>query len=295
MKTARLIAAIATLCLAACATAPEEQLRIYGDRLFVPAAINGVETEALLDSGAEMSLIDAEFARSLSLVAAGTETARGTGGTQEVGFVQDVDIVAGGVELGGRTVAVLDLRDISERVVGRPVTAIIGRELFDAGRFRLDIERGQFHPVSDQARPPGVRVPLTEHAGIMQFPIRIDDADPIPADFDLGNGNEPLIGLDYARRNGLLADERIIGEREGGGIGGPVSRKLVRLGSVTIAGETFQDVVAAIDPTENAVPANIGVSLLRRFVMTIDFGDGALWLAPRKPGQETPGASSPAR
>ena len=37
-------------------------LAVRGDRLFIPARINGVETEAVLDSAAEVTVLDDEFA-----------------------------------------------------------------------------------------------------------------------------------------------------------------------------------------------------------------------------------------
>lgn len=40
-------------------------LRVTGDRLFIPIEINSVHAEALLDSAAEMTLIDASFAKRL--------------------------------------------------------------------------------------------------------------------------------------------------------------------------------------------------------------------------------------
>jgi len=259
------------------------ELRVAGDRLFVKVEINGHKTEALLDSGAEMSLIDAAFARELSLVAVGTETARGTGGTQEVSFVENVDIVAAGVNLNDRTVVVLDLSGISERLVGEQVNAIVGRDLFDSGRFFLDIEGRKFSRVENGDEPQGIRLPLTENMGIMQIPITVEGLEEVQADFDLGNGSELLVGHSYAMNNGLLAAGRVVGTKEGGGIGGSVTRDLIELETVTVAGVTIESVGAAIDSTEDATAANVGVSVLRNFVMTIDFAEKAVWLARREP------------
>ncbi len=67
------LAGTAGMVLATQACAPEEtrapeaeasppSLIVRGDRLFVPVRINGAETEAVLDSGAEMSFADKAFA-----------------------------------------------------------------------------------------------------------------------------------------------------------------------------------------------------------------------------------------
>ncbi len=269
--------------LGACAVESPHQLRVEGDRLFVAVKVNGYATEALLDSGAEMSLIDAGLARQLSLTAVGTETARGTGGTQEVSFVENVNIEVAGIDLAGRTVAVLDLSDISKRLVGERVNMIVGRELFDSGRFFLDVEGGQFSKVEADDEPSGVRLPLTENKGIMQIPIAIEDLAAVNADFDLGNGSEMLVGRNYAESNGLLASGRVVASRAGGGIGGEVTRDLIELNSVTIANSPFQNVIAAVDASGDAQGANIGVSLLRNFAMTIDFPEKSVWMTPKDP------------
>lgn len=278
METGSRAGVLLAALLATSAIACPPELRVSGDRLFLPVTVNGIETEALLDSGAEMTLLDAGFARRTGFALEGSETIRGTGGSDEVSFAQGADLRTVGVSLEDRTVAVLDLGDISERLVGEPVHAIVGRELFDSGRFYLDIGKRQFCRIDREAEPAGARLRLAEHRGIMQFPVVIEDLEPVQADFDLGNGSEVLIGRDYALANGLLDPGRFVGRSMGGGIGGAVSRDLVRLDKITVAGVPFTGVIAAVDPTGNAAAANIGVAILRNFTMTIDFPQQAVWL-----------------
>ncbi|MEQ1932103.1 MAG: hypothetical protein ABL957_16445 [Parvularculaceae bacterium] len=68
----QILAAVLPLLLVACASAPgDPSLIVRGDRLFVPIEINGIATEALLDSAAEATFVDAAFAREISLATAG--------------------------------------------------------------------------------------------------------------------------------------------------------------------------------------------------------------------------------
>lgn len=263
------------------APAEAASLIVRGDRLFIPARINGVETQALLDSGAEISFVDTAFAEQIGLVAVGTQTARGTGGEQQASFAKGVTLEAAGIRLEDRVVAVLDLSDIAERLIGAPLTLVIGRELFGAARFSIDIENGEIKTVSRDVAPKGVRLAMETHKGIQTFPVSVEGGAPAQADFDLGNGSEVLIGGDYADRTGLSAPERIVRRTKGGGIGGEIERDIVVLKELEIAGETFRDIEAAIDRTENAADVNIGVRLLRHFRMTVDFAENSLWLEPR--------------
>lgn len=257
-------------------------LIVRGDRLFVAARINGVETtDALLDSGAEMSFLDKSFAEQVGLVTAGSETARGTGGEEEVTFAEGVTIEAAGLTLENQTVAVLDLSDISSRVVGYPVSIVVGREIFDAARLKVDIEASSIEAIARDADPVGVMLPMETHKGLQTIPASVEGGEPVQADFDLGNGNDVLIGADYAERVGLSAPERIVGQKAGGGIGGEVMRDMIVLRELEIAGVTFHDVPAAIDRTDTAADLNVGVRILRKFVITTDFSQNAVWLQER--------------
>ncbi|MCP2936443.1 aspartyl protease family protein, partial [Salmonella enterica subsp. enterica serovar Typhimurium] len=55
-------------------------LTVHGDRLFIPARLNGVETEAVLDSGAEVTVLDDGFASRIGAGEGKAVTARGSGG-----------------------------------------------------------------------------------------------------------------------------------------------------------------------------------------------------------------------
>src|SRR5687768_6441866 len=92
---------LAALALAACVPTLHEPyeaglepgLDIVDNRLFVPAVVNGQATSALLDSAAEMTIVDDDFARRLVLATTGSATAHGSGAaSMEASFAEDVDI-----------------------------------------------------------------------------------------------------------------------------------------------------------------------------------------------------------
>ena len=281
---------LAALTLAGCATfsepnerGPEAGLEIVNNRLFVPTLVNGLATEALLDSAAEMTILDDDFARRLSLVATGTATAHGSGeAAMEARFVDNVDIGMGGIQLRGARVAVLDLGEMSRRLAGRRVDLIVGRDLFDAGRLRVDIEGRMVTALAPGEAVSGEQLPLGNHRGLPTIPASVEDHEPVQAVFDTGNGSEVLIGHDYAERIGLTSPERIVERRSGGGLGGALERDIVVLRNLRVAGREFHDVRAAIDPGETASDLNIGTSILREFVITTDFPGQAVWLEPRE-------------
>jgi predicted aspartyl protease len=256
-------------------------LELFNNRPFVTVEVNGHRTVALLDSAAELTLVDNDLAARLGLSAAEQVTAHGSGANALAATLANpstASIRFGTWSLTGPT-AILDLDEVSGRLIGRHVDLILGRELFDANVVRIDLQR---RTVAIGTRPGrrGVRLPLGEHRGTPTVPAAVEGHEAVRAVFDTGNGSLVMVGAAYARRIGLTG-ARIIGHEEGGGLGGAVLRDIVVLRSLTLAGRTFRNVRAAIDPGETASDLNIGTSILRHFLITADFPRHAIWLEPR--------------
>lgn len=266
-------AIIAAILLTTSAAAAAEPLTFHNGRLFIRATINQVATEALLDSGAEGSIVDPALAARAKFAQGTAQTIKGSGGAAPARVVEGVTINALGVELHPEAVIVLDLSDLSTRLIKRPTQAIMGRELFDSARLQIDIANGQIAVASRDKPPPGRELPLVAHAGIESIPV-VANGIAAQADFDLGNGSEVMISRTFAKKLKL----KIIGQKSGGGIGGALDRDLVRLKTLEVAGTRFRDVVAAIDDQPSHNDLNIGTSILKSFLITADFKGRAVWL-----------------
>lgn len=266
--------ALALALLLACAgPALAEPLLVHDGRLFISAKVNGVATEALLDSGAEASLIDTSLAAEAKLPEGQAISIRGSGGSAAARFVAGVPIEALGVTVQGEGIVVMDLTDLSQRLIKRPTRAIVGRELFDAARLRIDLNGGTIDVASRSEAPPGKKLVLTAHAGIESIPVTVNEVAG-QAEFDLGNGSEPTISRALVKRLGL----RIIGQKAGGGIGGEINRDLVQIDRLEVGGVSFANVTAAVDDQSSANDMNIGTSILRHYMITTDFKQRAVWL-----------------
>ena len=263
------------------ATTTPETLIVRGNRLFLPVSINGVAAEAVLDSAAEMTIVDSALAGKLRLKLTGDEAIKGSGGETRTRFANNVRLAAAGLTLPDLSVAVIDLSDLSKRLVGSHVELILGREFFDAGRWLIDIDGGSIHLADSADRPPGQRYALTSARGIESLPVKVEGVS-AQADVDLGNGSEVLIGKSFAEQHGLLKPERIIEQKTGGGLGGKVDRQIIVLQTLEVGGVTFDNVRAAIDTQDSAGEVNLGPGILRRFGLLIDFSQHAIWLEPRR-------------
>lgn len=266
---------LAAALLASTTPLAAEPLIFHNGRLFIPANVNQVPTEALLDSGAEATIVDPTLAATAKLPPGQAQVIKGSGGSAPARIVEGVTLKALGLELHPEAVVVLDLADLSARLIKRPTQAIIGRELFDAARLRIDIRNGMIAVVDKAQTPPGRKLPLKGHAGIEGIPVSADGL-AAEAEFDLGNGSDVMISRDLAKKLNL----KIIGKKAGGGVGGALQRDVVRLGTLEVAGRKFRNVISTIDDQPNHNDLNIGTAILKNFLITTDFKDRAVWLDP---------------
>jgi predicted aspartyl protease len=252
-----------------------------GGRLLVTVRVNQVPVEALLDSAAEMSFIDPALARRLKLSAAAAVAAQGSGAQAvDAGLVSGVRLEAFGLTLSDQTMAITDLADVGARLLHRRIDMILGREVFDAARLQIDIAHHRLRVVSGTGEPRGIRLPLTTQRGIETFRVRLEGGDPVQAALDLGNGSQVLVGAGLAARLNLLHDGRAVHSAAGGGLGGAQQRQLITLRTLEVAGCSFSQVPAAIDAKASATDLNLGVSILRHFLITTDFARHLVWLEP---------------
>jgi predicted aspartyl protease len=253
-----------------------------GSRLMIDARINGHPVQALLDSAAEVTMLDRNFARTLKLGGGQAVNGQGSGqGSFEAALVDGVSIEALGLSLKNQTVAVAELGDVGQRLLKRRLDVILGRELFDAARLSIDIEAQRIAVVTREREPAGVRLALATEHGVETIPVMVEDGVPARATFDLGNGSHVLLSKSFAKRLGLGSDGRTARTERGGGLGGEATRQVYTLHSISIAGRKFTDVQAAVDPQPSASDVNVGVSLLRHFRITTDYANHAVWLEPR--------------
>jgi hypothetical protein len=266
---------IALALLATASAVVAEPLKLVNGRLFIPAKVNGVPTEALLDSGAEASIFDPALAAKAKFAEGQAQEMKGSAGSQAARIVEGVTFHALGVEIHPEVVVVMDMSDLSQRLIKRPTQAIVGRELFDAARLRIDLAGGHITTVSKGVPPRGVKLPLTPHAGIEGIPVRANGI-LAQAEFDLGNGSDVMISRDLVNKLKLP----ILGKKAGGGIGGAIERDYVLLPTLEVAGRQFTNVHATIDDQPSHNDMNVGTAILKNFRITTDFKERTVWLEP---------------
>lgn len=257
-----------------------------GNRIFVPAVINGHRSPVLLDTGASATTVDRTYARSIGLPEGQKITGHGPGGDVEAELVRDVTLEVGGLRFTKMTVAVMDLQSIT-RAIGRPINVVLGREFFNSSVVSIDwaakrlrvTEHQQFKPAEDAQA-----LDLTRRGAFNFIPISVAGAEPTTALLDLGSGGTLILPPTYWKGRpelmGLKSAATVVG-----GVGGLHSGRAAIIPQVTLAGRTFASVPAIMSDVGNdhdaAVAANVGIGFLKEFKVDLDLGRDRIYLAPR--------------
>ncbi|THD77517.1 MAG: hypothetical protein E7812_16470 [Phenylobacterium sp.] len=257
-------------------------------RILIPITIDGKPAEAWLDTGSSGSVVDLTFARALGLQLGEEIHAAGVSGKVSGARAIQAQLTIAGAALPRRAMAAMDLSAISEQSP-RPVQVILGRELFEAVVVEIDFATRRLTLTAHETfrAPAGAVLPLTPTAGLRSLPVVLDGV-ATPTLFDIGNTGALLVERAYAEQHGLMAGRRV-STQLAVGADGTHEQAVLSLDRVRLAGLTFHQVpVVAATALAAGAPANVGLDLLSRFHLTIDFAGDRLWMQPYRDALDIP-------
>jgi len=258
------------------------EFELVQDRqILFPITVNGVETEAWLDSGSSTTVVDAAFARQIGLQLGDEIKAAGVAGPIANVRLSQAELKIGDVAVPARQVAVMDLSPVSS-VTPRPIHVILGREVFQLAVLQIDFQRRQiaFLPRSEFTAPDPRPIPLHRSGPLRSFPVAVGGVT-TDAILDLGNSGSLLLDRGFAERRGLLKGRRTSTQLSVGADGAREAL-ILSLDNVWVGGTRFQGVPAVATQLTTQAPANVGLEILKRFRVTIDFAGDRLWLEPQE-------------
>jgi hypothetical protein len=258
--------------------------QLFADRqIYLPVKVNGHAVSALLDSGATSSVLDRRFAAEIGLSPAGNVAIAGADSMSAAGFVRGVSIELGQLRLTGVTAASLDLAPAGT-TIGHAMPFVLGQEAMH--ELVLDIDfahrRLAFRDPASFSAPSGASaIPL----GPDGIPASIEGRPPATFLFDLGAAAPIEIFPAYAQSRGLLAGRKLA-QSLSVAINGEAADKEGVLNEVDLAAVPFAAVPAVFSDrrqpqTDNAVAGRIGMGLLSRFRLMVDYPQHRLFLIPQ--------------
>jgi hypothetical protein len=254
-----------------------------GTRIVLTGAVNGTATDVMLDSGAGMTVVDRAFADTLGLKGGTPLSVRGAVGDVPGKIISGVTLSVGALRMTNLSVLVIDMGPVAQ-AVGRPIPVVLGRDAFKAGLVTIDFPKRtiRFAPRDDFAPPAGAaRLELGDEDGrLRSVMISVAGLPPVEATLDLGNGGTMSFAQSYWSAQPALATLRHA-QSQTGGVGGLTLARKVILPAVEFAGMRLANVPAVLNEDPKALPetgGNVGIEMLKPFVVTIDDKGDALYL-----------------
>lgn len=252
----------------------------------VAVTVNGRRTRALIDSGAQYSVIDQilygllpEQRRpvfSIPLVA------YGVGGGVQTGRGAMLDVAMAGLELPNLRAAILNLGPLaSPHQGGLGAPLILGQDVLGRVILELDPRRRRFRflPADGFAPAPDLLpVSTRKEGGALAADVTVEGA-ALPAIIDTGASALLSMSRDSALQVGLL-DGRP--QRAGSSIvlGGAVRAAIIQARTVTFADQLYRQVPVGVfdqPPLPNFPESLVGMAAFAERRAALDLGRGRLW------------------
>jgi hypothetical protein len=257
-----------------------------GGHIGVTVAVDGRSYVFLLDSGAESVLVDARAAQRMHLDASGAFEVRGAVRTGGLRIAHLPELGIGDTTLDDLIVSTIDLQP---SFGGPVIDGILGYPFFASGLVQIDVAHRvlRFGPPGSFA-PPGERVALDVDREVPEAIVRLNDAVDTPFIIDSGNSGEVLLYRPFVDAHpGIVPATGA--KSMNYGIGGSdatyrTALDALRIGSVSVP-HPVVDVVSATNGAfaDRVDGGNLGLEVLRHFVVTFDLADDAMYLEPSIP------------
>ena len=254
----------------------------------IKARVMGRDVLALIDSGAQYSVIHSPLAAELMQATGATKTfdmpmvAYGVGGQAQLGRGTTLDVTLPGVELSSLRAAILDLGPLASSE-GLGVGLIIGRDVLAEVVLDLDVPRGRlrFNDPEGWMASPDLR-PMTAHISggdALGVELSVEGA-VVRAVVDTGASAILSLSQTTAQDAGLL-DGRPEEAGQSLVLGGVSNARWLTAETVTIGDRLRQNVRVAVypdSPLPNYPDALLGIGAFKDQKLAIDLGRGSLYV-----------------
>jgi predicted aspartyl protease len=247
----------------------------------VNVRVNGRPVRALIDSGAQYSVIDRDWLKTLGAVKTFDMPilAYGVGGQAQIGKGVTLDVAAGGARIDRLRTAILDLGLLaSDDGLGTPL--ILGQDVLGEIILDLDPRHRRVRFLPREAAPPTEVLPVEVHrkGKALRTAVMVEGT---KVEAVIDTGSSALLALSRsAAASARLFDGRE--QRRGSSLvlGGAMVSTLVEVRSLTFADQTYEKAETAVfgDVALPGFPdALIGMEAFVGRRVLLDLGGGRMW------------------
>jgi len=257
-----------------------------GTRIACTVQIAGKPYAFLIDSGSGNVLLDSRVAQAAGIGEQGALEVRGAVrmGGLHVGVLPRLNI--GTAALEDLVVSTLDLGVAAGHM---RLDGILGYPFFASSMVQLDFVHHvmRFGPPGSFA-PAGDRIELDTDREVPEAVFRINGTVDAPFVLDTGNSSGVLLYAPFTDAHPALTPDLGASSSSFVGVGGSdrsysTHLESLRLGTTTLTGQSADVIVAKNGAFADRVDAgNVGLAVLRKFTVTFDFANHAMYL--QRPG-----------
>src|SRR5258708_1856170 len=265
--------------------------KLLNNHIYLPVKLNwGAPKLFIFDTGS-FNVLSKEEAQAQGLSSEGAFPAGGIGqNTVEFGYAKINSLDVGGLVLKNQLFATFDLSD-GIRFEDLPTLGLVGYELAKQAVVVLDYDKKEITFI----RPAAFRPPKGAESLPLKFrghiPLVEAALDGVTGEFQLDTGARPSLTLtrSFADAHGLVEKYHARREAVGGpGLGGQSRGLLARPEELDLGRLAVHGPVALISSSwrrntaMSRIAGNIGGGLLKRFLVTLDYPQGMLYLQPNR-------------
>jgi Aspartyl protease/PDZ domain len=242
----------------------------------------------ILDSGA-FNALTPEAAKSLQVSMEGNLSANGVGNGQVSAHLARIgNYRIGSAELTDQRFVIISLpRSFTDNGSGTPIAGLIGYEVLRRFIVQIDYHKRELTLSLPENRTQikyGAKVPLVFDGRDCFIEARVDD---VPGQFGIDTGDDgaiTLFGAFYAAHPFPIETPGI--KESQGGVGGDAATLLTRVDSFQIGSFTLKRPLTELHAATGGtfasalVAGNLGSQVFRNFILTFDYENRSLYLAP---------------
>jgi hypothetical protein len=260
--------------------------------VLIDVGLNGKTGTFIFDTGAESTVVNSSFAKSVGLVNKGTTKGNGSAGSATAGIIRGVKLSLGGITVDGTTVYSLPI-DAFAPALGFKIAGILGNDIIgklvaevDHASSKLTLyQRSAFSPPTS-----GQKIDLMIQGGLpfIRANVIVDGKRTIPGklEIDTGSTGALLLNSPFVRKYQLTRTLSNYLDAKTGGVGGTGTSKIARIQGVSLGSFNISQPVAQLytgtkgDNASTSYDGLLGSAIFRRFRMIIDMAGKRLYLEP---------------
>ncbi|HEX3664578.1 MAG TPA: aspartyl protease family protein [Rhizomicrobium sp.] len=270
--------------------APETTVafELINNHIYAPASVNGKQFTFIFDTGG-VNLVTPPTAQLLGLKSQGAMQGSGAGeGHMDIALTKVDSLKVGDAVIRDQVFPVAPLNQMSN-VEGVEQQGMVGFETFRRFVTRVDYGARKvtlIDPKHFDPKDAGAAIPFTFYGNGVVVSANFNGH---PGNFTVDTGSRVSLTLNgpYAAKNGITAaSAKSVSGVTGWGVGGPSHATVMRGGTFVIGPYTIQRPIAEIATDKGgsfadaSLAGNIGAGLLKRYVVTLDYGHSVLYLKP---------------